>query len=1066
MKSDRLQKAKLAEYLQTRVNPTKSVAAKLSSGSPLLKIGEAAKVLGVSIDTLRRWEEVGKIKSIRTAGGTRLYSIELLQQVAGKKRSYRRVEQADKLQAKLQSKDTVQLPPSQLLPTPAGEDDSIISQLPNKELANLITPGISNEVEQIIQSQQAHSLYESPLTQQPEIDTNESIIAIPEDKPETTLEADKISKNKLHILNIKHRNLGNLASVREKIYAGATLLFVSFTLLISALAFTKITGSVLPFALPTPLKQLAANLQLDSQPISLAGVNPNNFSQNLATIPNLNSGKVLAGTTVAHYLEINSDTAINGSLAVSTDGVFGNSVTAPNIIYGVRAGANVAVSAGQTPTISVNLPALVNSFQGSTGAINLAAGTDIAISGLTISDTATLSSVRGRGGCDSCIVDDDVSNTLTLDSSSSVSGSAIKSGTVASSYGGTGITSYTKGDIIYSSATSTLATLGIGTSGQVLQVSSSGVPSWANATGTLSGGGNNGYVAYWTGATSLSSEQYLSTSRGGTGLDGSAASNGQLLIGNGTGYSLATLTPGTGVTVTNGAGTISLAASLLNAVDGIGTTASYSGLEFAGGSSDQLSLLQGCSDGELLKWDNTSKAWVCSTDLGGSTAIINVAEGATTYSGIDTLRFSANDFNVSKTTSTADVSIDYTNGQLATSGQNGFLSAADWTTFNSRQAGDADLTALAGLGSTGIAVRTGSNTWSQRMITGTTNQVIVTNGDGVSGNPTLSLPQDIALTSSPTFSALALTATSNQLLLGTTNIGTLTWTPSTTQTITLPDATGTVALGTGTSGQITGWTGTSSLGILTDLPTATTIGSSYIYRVGGTDVAVTDGGTGKSSWTQYSIPYLTDTSTFGEIAIGTSGTVLVSSGTGYTWSTISGVGAVTGTGTSNYVTRWTGSSSLATGVLYDNGAYVGIGTTNPGSLLTVGNNTFTVNSSGNILGNTLALTASSNQIVLDTNGTLTWTPSTTQTITLPDATGTVALGTGTSGGLAAWNGTNSLTNLTSLDVSRGGTGHTSWTQYGLLYADTTSSLSQVGIGTTGQLLATTGTGYSWIDNNF
>lgn len=51
----------------------------------------------------------------------------------------------------------------------------------------------------------------------------------------------------------------------------------------------------------------------------------------------------------------------------------------------------------------------------------------------------------------------------------------------------------------------------------------------------------------------------LSAARGGTGVNGSAASNGQLLIGNGSGYSLGTLT-GTSnqVTVTNGAGTVTL----------------------------------------------------------------------------------------------------------------------------------------------------------------------------------------------------------------------------------------------------------------------------------------------------------------------------------------------------------------------------------------------------------------------------------------------------------------------------------------------------------------------------
>ena len=45
---------------------------------------------------------------------------------------------------------------------------------------------------------------------------------------------------------------------------------------------------------------------------------------------------------------------------------------------------------------------------------------------------------------------------------------------------------------------------------------------------------------------------------GGTGI-GTIPTNGQLLIGNGFGYTLRTLTAGTGITVTNGPGTISVA---------------------------------------------------------------------------------------------------------------------------------------------------------------------------------------------------------------------------------------------------------------------------------------------------------------------------------------------------------------------------------------------------------------------------------------------------------------------------------------------------------------------------
>lgn len=55
---------------------------------------------------------------------------------------------------------------------------------------------------------------------------------------------------------------------------------------------------------------------------------------------------------------------------------------------------------------------------------------------------------------------------------------------------------------------------------------------------------------------------------------------------------------------------------------------------------------------------------------------------------------------------------------------------------------------------------------------------------------------------------------------------------------------------------------------------------SILYMAGGTDVAVADGGTGKSSWTQYLIPYADTTTSLSQIAIGSSGDVLTSNGAG------------------------------------------------------------------------------------------------------------------------------------------------------------------------------------------
>lgn len=50
-----------------------------------------------------------------------------------------------------------------------------------------------------------------------------------------------------------------------------------------------------------------------------------------------------------------------------------------------------------------------------------------------------------------------------------------------------------------------------------------------------------------------------------------------------------------------------------------------------------------------------------------------------------------------------------------------------------------DLVALEAMTGTGLVARTAANTYAQRTLTGTASQIIVTNGDGVAGDPTLAL---------------------------------------------------------------------------------------------------------------------------------------------------------------------------------------------------------------------------------------------------------------------------------------------------------------------------------------
>jgi hypothetical protein len=73
------------------------------------------------------------------------------------------------------------------------------------------------------------------------------------------------------------------------------------------------------------------------------------------------------------------------------------------------------------------------------------------------------------------------------------------------------------------------------------------------------------------------------------------------------------------------------------------------------------------------------------------------------------------------------------------------VTSAIQTQINNKQPLDATLTSLAAYNTNGLLTQTAADTFTGRTVTGTTNQITVTNGNGVSGNPTLSLPADVVI---------------------------------------------------------------------------------------------------------------------------------------------------------------------------------------------------------------------------------------------------------------------------------------------------------------------------------
>jgi len=463
---------------------------------------------------------------------------------------------------------------------------------------------------------------------------------------------------------------------------------------------------------------------------------------------------------------------------------------------------------------------------------------------------------------------------------SQVSASSL-TGVLPVANGGTNISSYTIGDLIYADGATSLAKLADVATGNALISGGVGVaPSW----------GKIGLSTHVSGT--------LPIGNGGTGVT-ATPTDGQLLIGNGTGYSVSTLTAGTAIGVTNAAGSITITNN------GVTSVTAGSGISVSA---------------------STGGVTISSTGVTGLTAGTNISlsggSGSVTVNTVNDPTFSTSTTTplvFGGTTASSSLTLQSTTGVGTTDsilfkvGNNGATTAMSISSSGTVLIGTLNLTNPlgTGYGGTGLTSFSASGavyaTSTSALTTGTlpvtgggTGFASYTNGDILYANGTTSLAKLAAGTNGYVLTMVggipAWAASTGGVTSFQTSLSGLTPSTSTTGAVTLA---GTLGATSGGTGQTTYATGDILYASATNTLSKLTAGTNgYVLTLAGgvpswaaAAAGATGGGTDKVFWendqtvtTSYTITAGKNAGTFGPISVNSGVTVTVPSGS--TWSIV------------------------------------------------------------------------------------------------------------------------------------------------------------------------------------